>query len=114
MKKKNILLLLFGIYNAISVFPALYITGFVLVASMLTLLFWTESLFVFYVLCFCLIYFSPYSCIIGIIIGIVMGICDRKKGNGCALACIILSIIGLLLFAAVYYKTIYPYYGYIY
>lgn len=101
MKKKNKGLLLFGIYNAISVFPALIITINVFAVSLITLTFWFYYSFVFDVLCLCLIVFSPVPCIIGIVLGIVMGIRDRKRGNGCALACLILSIIGLILFAVV-------------
>lgn len=93
MKRKNILLLLFGIYNAISVFPAI-MNAFVFVIIIFSDFI---PLYMTHVLCIFNILLSPVSCILGI----VLGICRWKRGRVCALVCIILSIIGILLFAVV-------------
>lgn len=107
MKKKSKGLLFLGIYNAISVFSALFFAMSIFVVSLLTLLFWTHGLFVMYALCFCFIIFSPIPCIVGIVLGIRGWI----KKTGYALTCFILSIIGLLLFTAMmrylYFKYLY-------
>lgn len=91
MKEKSNALLVFGIVNAVSLIPAFTI------AAVLGLLLATNNVAieVHIVLSTLIAFLSPLSCILGI----VLGICLREKGY--AKACIILSIVGILLFACV-------------
>lgn len=94
MKEKNNRLLYFGIINMCSVFIVLCLSGIVLdldgtktgpIASGITII----ILFI--------LSLSPISCILGI----VQGIRYWKRERVDAKACLILSIIGFLLFAVV-------------
>ena len=95
MKEKDANLLTFGIFNAISVIPVLcldVLVTFVMYVLMgMKMNIWTD------IFLFLIIVLSPISCVIGI----VQGIRRRKNSRICAPVCIILSIIGILLFAVV-------------
>ena len=96
MKEKDANLLFLGIFNAISVIPVLFL-AMVVALAMLALT--GKKMNVLIDIIFLLISFlSPISCIVGI----VQGIRNRKNSRiyG-ALACVKLSIIGILLFAVV-------------
>ena len=95
MKEKDANLLFLGIFNAISVIPVLFL-AMVVALAMLALT--GKKMNVLIDIIFLLISFlSPISCVIGI----VQGIRSRKNSRICAPACVILSIIGILLFAVV-------------
>ena len=95
MKEKDANLLFLGIFNAISVIPVLFL-AMVVALAMLALT--GKKMNVLIDIIFLLISFlSPISCIIGI----VQGIRNRKNSRICAPVCIILSVIGILLFAVV-------------
>lgn len=90
-KSKNPLLLVFGIFNVIYAILFIFIDMVVAFTFFLDVKNYISS-FVMYAI----IFFSPLSCIVGI----VQGRRCRER-NVFATACFILSIIGLLLFAVV-------------
>ena len=95
MKEKDANLLAFGIFNAISVIPVLCLD--ILVTFAIFVLMGTEENVWVDILLLIIISLSPISCVIGI----VQGIRNRKNSRICAPVCVILSIIGILLFAVV-------------
>ena len=95
--KKNLDLLFLGFFNAISVFPAYILAICVIVIAAYTRMGSYVPSFVSGILCIFSIFLSPLSCILRI----VLGICRWKRGRVCAMVCIILSIIGIMLFAVV-------------
>ncbi|MDE6748521.1 MAG: hypothetical protein K2K21_05570 [Lachnospiraceae bacterium] len=95
MKGKDKNLLAFGIFNAISVFPVCIL---VMVVGFAALAFTGAKWNVLTgILCLFFFFLSPISCIIGI----VKGIRSWKSSRICATVCVVLSIIGILLFAVV-------------
>lgn len=95
MEEKDKKLLGFGIFNAISVFPICII---VMVVGFAALAFMGMKWNVLTgILCLFTFFLAPISCIIGII----KGIRSWKNSRICAPACVVLSIIGILLFAVV-------------
>ena len=97
MNGKNKTLLYFGIFNAFSVLPTFILACLFSWATLICLSsIWNpvisdaSSLLTLFILLL-----SPLSCILGTILGI------RRRKRDYGLACFILSIIGLLLFAGV-------------
>lgn len=93
MKVKSLALLFFGIFNVVSVVPCLFF-AFVFAWSVMLSnnMIWSDLT---NLAAIAILSLSPISCIVGIVQGI------RHWKLICARICVILSIIGFLLFAVV-------------